>query len=190
MGTEPSDNQLMNAYAVGDEGAFSVLFGRYSLKLSAFLKFRLGGRKKHLVEDIYQKTWLKVHAGRTTFDPEQKFSTWFYTVALNTLRDEVGSLYEKSPHDEIGETIADCQPSSEEQYISKETFRQIETLFMYLTDSQKTALLLSDQEDLSSKEIAEVMKISDSSARQLVSRARKVIRSHLKHDAEKVSNHE
>lgn len=188
MENEPKDNALMADYVRGDEKAFSMLYGRYSSRLTTFLRFRLSGKKKHLVEDIYQKTWLKLHAGRKSFDPVQKFSTWFYTIALNTLRDELGSLYEKTLHNAITEIFADHLPSgeanSEELYISKESFREIEVLFEYLSDHQKTALLLSDQEQFSSKEIAEMMSISDASARQLVSRARKVIRSHLNPDTQ------
>jgi RNA polymerase sigma-70 factor (ECF subfamily) len=166
----------MGAYRKGDERAFTILFGRYSARLTAFLRYRLGSRKKHLVEEIYQKTWLKLHAGRKSFDPDQKFSTWFYTIALNTLRDELGSRYEKTPHDEVSETLVDPQPTGEERYLSKEAFLHVEALLKFLTGPQKTALLLSDGEELSSKEIAEVMRISDASVRQLVSRARRVIR--------------
>lgn len=167
------------AYVKGDEQAFDVLFGRYSQKLSNFLRFRLGGKKRHLIEDVYQKTWLKIHSGRRSFDPLKSFSTWFYTIALNTLRDEVGSLYERTRHEEIEDKLPAHSLTSEEQYITKEQFHQVEALLKFLTENQKTALLLSDQEEMNSKEISTVMGISDASVRQLVSRARKIIRSHL-----------
>ncbi len=179
MGIERSDNDLMMAYVKGDESAFGLLFGRYSPKLNTFLHFRLGAKKRHLIEEVYQKTWLKIHSGRKSFDPSKNFSTWFYTVALNTLRDEVGSLHERSHHEEIKDHTPDQTPTSEELYITKEDFKRVEALFKYLTEDQKTALLLSDQEEMSSKEVAEVMSISDASVRQLASRARKIIRSHF-----------
>jgi RNA polymerase sigma-70 factor (ECF subfamily) len=185
MENEPSDIELMTAYIGGDENAFTTLFGRYSSKLTNFLRYRLGARRKQIGEEIFQKTWMKLHKGRKSYDPSQKFSTWFYTIALNCLRDEVGSAYEKAAREEVSENRADDHPNSEDQYISKETFRQIEALFKFLTDRQKTALLLSDQEELSSNEIAAVMEISDVAARQLVSRARKIIRTHFKQETEK-----
>ena len=179
----------MIAYANGDEAAFSLLFQRYSERLIAFFRFRLGTRKKHLAEELYQKTWLKVHASRKSYDPKHKFSTWFFTIALNNLRDEVGLLRERFKHQELVESSPELthvpQKTTEERYIEKERFAQIETLFRFLTGDQKTALLLSDWEEMSSKEIAEAMCISDASARQLVSRARRTIRSHFK-DEEKV----
>src|SRR5665647_636214 len=89
---ESGDNELMTAYALGNERAFTALFEKYSPKLTTFLRYRLGVKKKHLIEEVYQKTWLKLHAGRLSFNAPQKFSTWFYTIALNTLKDEVGSL--------------------------------------------------------------------------------------------------
>jgi len=177
MGTEQPDHELMMAYVKGDELAFGVLFEKYSPKLNSFLRYRLAAKKKHLIEEVYQKTWLKIHAGRMSFDPSKKFSTWFYTVALNTLRDEVGSLFERSQHEEINDQSTLHSPNSEDQYITKELFKQVEALFKFLTENQKTALLLSDQEEMSSKDIADVMGISDASVRQLISRARKIIRS-------------
>ncbi|MBS1960459.1 MAG: RNA polymerase sigma factor [Bdellovibrionales bacterium] len=174
--TEPSDNDLMVSYAYGNEQAFSTLFERYSSKLGSFLRYRLSQKQTHLTEEIYQKTWLKVHSARKSFDPTHRFSTWFYTIALNTLRDEVGSSYEKSVREEIDPNRSSEESNSEDRLLVKERFHQVEALLRFLSESQRTALLLADWEELESKEIAEVMKISDASARQLVSRARREIR--------------
>jgi RNA polymerase sigma factor, sigma-70 family len=176
MGTEPSDNELMIAYAHGNEQAFGTLFARYSNKLGSFLRYRLSLKQAHLAEEIYQKTWLKVHSARKSFDPAHRFSTWFYAIALNTLRDEVGSSYEKVVREEIDSSRASEESNSEDRLLVKERFYELETLLRLLNESQRTALLLADWEELGSKEIAEAMKISDASARQLVSRARLEIR--------------
>lgn len=190
MASEPDDRELMIAYAGGDEPAFNQLFLRYSGRLTAFFRFRLGAKKRHLAEELFQKTWLKVHSSRKSYDSKHTFSTWFFTIALNNLRDEVRLVRERSQHQQLFESSPDSdldpthrpQKSTEERYIEKESFHQIEALFPLLTDNQKTALLLSDLEEMDSREIAQTMGISDVSVRQLVSRARKVLREHLQNE--------
>ena len=179
MQTETSDNDLMNAYVLGDESSFRELFSRYAAKLISFLRYRLGARKVYLTDEIFQKTWLKVHTSRKSFNPKFKFSTWMYTIALNTLRDEVGSAAERFRSNELSESIPSNESTVEEQYISKEKFKELQEVLTMLKENQRIALLLSDDDGLSSKEIAEVMGISDASARQLISRARREVRQHF-----------
>ena len=98
-----TDGELMERYVQGDEKSFHSLFVRYSPKLTLFLGVRLGKKRSHLLDELYQKTWLKVHMGRQSFDPKRNFATWFYTIAMNTLRDEVGLSSEKLQHDSYDE---------------------------------------------------------------------------------------
>ena len=179
MQTEKNDNELMGAYVQGDEDAFRQLFVRYSTKLIAYLRYRLGKRKDYLADEIFQKTWLKIHVGRKSFQPQYKFSSWLYTIALNTLRDEVGSASERLRSDELDDETPSNETSVEEQYVSKEKFKELQFALTQLKENQRVALLLSDEDDLSSKEIAGVMGISEVSARQLISRARREIRKHF-----------
>ena len=87
------------------------------------------------MEELYQKTWLKVHASRNSYDPKHKFSTWLFTIALNNLRDEVGLLRERSQHQELFDSSVDPtlepQKSTEERLIEKESFSQMEKHFRF-----------------------------------------------------------
>lgn len=181
MGQDTPDSELMMAYVRGDEEAFLTLFNRYSPKLTLFLSVRLGKRRSHLLDELYQKTWLKIHSARKTFDPSKSFYTWFYTIALNSLRDEVGLASEKLPHTEFEEHHeAHMQNTTiEAEYILKESASRVYSLLAKLPENQRTALLLSDRDELSSKEIAEAMGFTDAAVRQLISRARKSVRASL-----------
>ncbi len=177
MDLNTSDSELMGAYAKGNEEAFGMLFRRYSSKLTLFLSVRLGKKRSHLREELYQKTWLKIHSARKTFDAAKSFSTWFYTIALNTLRDEIDLAIEKLTHDEFTDDHQTHSPqTSESECILKESAERVYLLLSKLPESQRTAILLSDRDELSSKEIAETMGMSDAAVRQLISRARKNVR--------------
>lgn len=179
MKIELNDTELMNAYVRGDEESFRILFSRHSAKLLAYLRYRLGHRKDYLAEEIFQKTWLKIHSARKSFKPAAKFSTWLYTIALNTLRDEVGSAAERLRSDELDQETPDKSASIEEQCISKENLEELAHALSNLKDDQRVALLMSDEDEMSGREIATVMGISEASVRQLISRARKDLRMHF-----------
>ena len=170
------DEELFESYRLGDEAAFAVLYNRYARKLFSFLRVRLGAKKLHLLEELFQKTWLKVHLARQSFDSNRRFSSWFYTIALNTFRDELGSSSESVMHQELMPNLTDQAQSAEEQQIQKSMIARMHGYLSDLPTEQRTALLLSDEENLSSQEIAEAMRISDANARQLISRARRSIR--------------
>lgn len=177
---DKSDGELMEGYAHGDEKAFHSLFIRYSPKLNLFLNVRLGKRRGHLLEELYQKIWLKIHMSRVSFDPSRSFSPWFFSIALNTLRDEVGLSSEKLAHSEFEEShFVDEGKSVEAEYILKESADHVYTLLSALPLSQRTAVLLSDRDQLTPAEIAESMGISVVSVRQLISRGRRSVRTSL-----------
>ena len=176
MSEVTNDQDLMAAYVKGDEKAFSLLFDRYSSKLKLFLKLRLGKKNNHLLEEIFQKTWMKIHSARQSFDLSKRFSPWFYTVAANTLRDEVGRSQEKLGHEELSDHEVSLEPNSEDKYIQKESADRVYSILSALPENQRIALLLSDREEFSSKEISESMGISDAAVRKLISRARSNVR--------------
>lgn len=176
-GREASDEELMRAYALGDESAFQNLYSRSAEKLYRFLWVRLGAAQGHLAEELFQRTWLKIHQARRSYDPSKKFSTWLFTIALNSLRDAVGAAHEKLPHGEFQEELAQhSEPSGEEACIRRDLIAQIHAFLFTLPESQRTAILLSDEEGLSSQEISEIMQVSDGAVRQLIRRARQAVR--------------
>ena len=182
----PSDEELMKAYcSEGSDKAFKHLYARYEKRLFNFLKKRLASSKTETVNDLFQKTWLKIHASRHQFDPTKTFSAWFYTIALNTLRDHVGSAAEKLPFEELEDGTISTEPvpareDQEQRLLLKEDWARAEAALALLPGNQKEAFLLSEWEGLTSREIGEVLGISEAAVRQLLARARSKLRSILK----------
>jgi RNA polymerase sigma-70 factor (ECF subfamily) len=79
-----SDEALIAAVAGGDGGALGELCRRWERPLFQFIHRHTGGRD---VEDLYQETWLRVVRAARRFDPERRFSTWLFQIALNLCRD-------------------------------------------------------------------------------------------------------
>jgi RNA polymerase sigma-70 factor (ECF subfamily) len=79
-----TDESLARALAAGDATALDELCRRYERPLYHFLYRHLLGRD---VDDVYQETWLRVVRAAPRFDPERRFSTWLFQIALNLCRD-------------------------------------------------------------------------------------------------------
>lgn len=174
-----NDEELMSAYIAGDKMAFQFLYDRYEDRLLGFFRRRLSSRQRAIAPDLFQATWLKVHQARAKFDRAHKFSSWFFTIALNTLRDFVGEARHRfeTPDDSI---ISQTASSSSEEL--KHDLNQLETLLDRLPSFQREVILLSDWEELSSKEIAVMYDTSDGNIRQMIFRTRKQLKSWLEGD--------
>ena len=164
----------MILYREGRVSAFNELYARHESRLFSFLKRRISSDDA-LSLDVFQLTWLKVHSARNTFDQSQKFSNWLYTIAINTLRDELGEAWRRySQEFEEDQVYQETEINSPLKTIELSALREvIESALQTLAPHQREAIILSDMEGFSSKEIAEMMKLSDGAVRQLIFRGRK-----------------
>jgi RNA polymerase sigma-70 factor, ECF subfamily len=83
--TEPSDEKLAVLAANGDREAVSALVRRHSRSLYGFIQRYHPGRDD--CEDLLQETWIRALASLGRFDPNKRFSTWLFQIALNLCRD-------------------------------------------------------------------------------------------------------
>lgn len=86
MSDDPTDEELMAAYAAGDANAFDRLFGRHRRPLFTFLLHRTESRA--LAEDLFQEVFLRLIRGRERYRPAGSFRAWLFTMAHNALTDD------------------------------------------------------------------------------------------------------
>ncbi len=82
---ETSDEGLALQASRGDEEAFSLLVRRYGKPLYSFILRYHPDRDD--CDDLFQETWMRVLANLHRFEPERRFSTWLFQIALNQCRD-------------------------------------------------------------------------------------------------------
>jgi len=70
-----------------EQSAFDELYSRYSKPLLNFL-FRMLHRDREKAEDMLHDLFLKIIEKPESFDNSKKFSTWFYTLASNMIKNE------------------------------------------------------------------------------------------------------
>jgi RNA polymerase sigma-70 factor (ECF subfamily) len=161
-----SDEKLMEYIQTGDTSAFNELYERYSKRLLSYFFRELGGDEGK-AQDFLQDIFLKIVEKPRLFDAEKNFSTWIFTVAYNMCKNEyrrlqVRQIVETSP--DMDEVFHDCEgeyhPS--EKKVDQKTFEKaLSTELDKLDDGHRTAFLLRHQQNLSIREIGEILGCSE-----------------------------
>ncbi|MCF8297233.1 MAG: RNA polymerase sigma factor [Saprospiraceae bacterium] len=134
-------------------------------------------------EDIAQDVFVEIYQSITKFRSDSKFSTWLYRIAvnksLNHLRKNKKNTMLKSLDSFFGNDknekyeISDSKSSQADQNIeNNERAEILHNAINSLAKNQRIAFTLNKYDDLSYKEIAEVMNISLSSVEALMHRAK------------------
>jgi RNA polymerase sigma-70 factor (ECF subfamily) len=161
-----SDEKLMGYIQRGDTSAFNELYDRYSRRLLSYFFRELGGDEGK-AQDFLQEIFLKIVEKPGLFHTERSFSTWIFTVAYNMCKNEyrrlqVREIVENSPH--MDEVLQDCESEyhPSEKRVDQKTFeRALSTELDKLDDGHRTAFLLRHQQNLSIREIGEILGCSE-----------------------------
>ncbi len=123
--------------------------------------------------DIMNDAFIKVFQNIKKYDKTQAFTTWFRAIIINTAVDfyREHSLYKQ--HISYSETD-DIVIKSE--FVDNLDFEDIMKILRELSEQQRLVFNLYEIEGYSHKEIADKLKITESSSRSYLSHARKEIR--------------
>jgi RNA polymerase sigma-70 factor (ECF subfamily) len=83
-GAQRSEEELMAAYAGGDQAAFQQLFARVAPLLLGLMRSGMGEAE---AQDLVQQTFLQLHRARRDYKPGQPLRPWLLTIAYNLRRD-------------------------------------------------------------------------------------------------------
>jgi RNA polymerase sigma-70 factor (ECF subfamily) len=150
----------------GDTSAFDELYHRYSQRLLLYF-FRELGCDEQKAQDFLQDAFLKILEKPGLFDPERKFSTWIFTVAYNMCKNEYrrlevrGIVENNANMDEVSQGVEnDYHPS--EQNVDQERFEKaLLAELEKFDDGHRSAFLLRYQQNLSIREIGEILGCSE-----------------------------
>ena len=178
-GIEPSDVELVRAYRAGDIHAFEELHRRYVASIYRLVRRKLGDAL--LAEDIAQETFMKALRMMDRVDDSFNFGGWVHTVARNLCFDELRrrqrDLRADGIEEEEGELLANL-PSTSKSFDpvlvqeSNEMRRQVWAVAQRLPEKYRLVLTLRELQDLSYRQIARTLKMSESAVETLLYRAR------------------
>jgi RNA polymerase sigma-70 factor (ECF subfamily) len=157
-----------------DPRAFEALYRKYVAQVYSFALYEL--RDTHAAEDLTAQVFLRALAGLPSFreqdePPGSSFRVWLFQVARNTLSNERRRIrrHPDAPLELAFEITADddVQSAVEERDQLARAWEQIERL----PTERRQALLLRFVEEMSTREIGEVLGRSEGATRVLIHRA-------------------
>jgi RNA polymerase sigma-70 factor (ECF subfamily) len=181
------DVRLMLQVRADDAAAFEDLMNRYQNRVVSLMMHLVG--RRDMAEDLAQEVFLRVYRARGRYVPGAKFSTWLYTIAHNVASNALRGLsrrkevnlanrdsgeFSGNPIDVAALAASGLMPTR--QLDKAELQEVVKLAIAALSERQRMAVLLNKFEHLSYEEIAEVMQMSPSAVKSLLSRARANLR--------------
>jgi RNA polymerase sigma-70 factor (ECF subfamily) len=164
-----TDAELMSHIGNNNTKAFEELYNRYGKKIHYYF-FKMCGNDKEKANDFTQDIFLKLIEKNNSYNKQLKFSTWFYSLATNMCRNEYRHTEVKLKHDEeykyTTETI--YLSNFDSNYDIKKFKIYLDIELNELEIKHKTTFILRYQEELSIKEIAEIMDCSEGTVKSRI----------------------
>jgi RNA polymerase sigma-70 factor (ECF subfamily) len=198
---------LVERAQAGDLNAFETLVSRYERRIWALAKQML--QHDQDAEDVVQDTFLTALEHLHALRHGERFGAWLKQIATRlayrvlakrkrTPTESLDALLSEDPDEEETtlprpQLVADWRDSPEALLQRKETMRLIEEALQQLPEKYRVVFWLRDVEQLSTRETAEALGISEANVKVRLLRARLMLREYLTRlfgaDAEQILTH-
>lgn len=178
------DHELMVKIGNGDHAAFRNLVERHQNSLVGTVTKMLGNDSDS--EDIAQQVFIRVWKHAKRYKPDNKFTTYLYTIARNLVYNESRRRSRKktTSSDQLSDDYHlqfpdDANHEPDNNLLEAELQNAIDDAIQKLPENQRMAVVLRRYENVSYEEIAVILDTSVPSVKSLLFRARTTLREHL-----------
>jgi RNA polymerase sigma-70 factor (ECF subfamily) len=177
---EPDDRQLVETIRKGEPQAFEQLVRRKTSKVYS-LCYRIIGNSED-AKDISQLVFIKLWENLQKYDPAYAFDTWLYrmvtNVAIDFMRNKQSRENAVNSNLRLVKTVTDAEQGVIVQ--RKEIENVFNAVSSVLSPKQKTIFVMREMDDLPSSEIAKILGCRESTVRNHLFNARKLMQQQLK----------
>lgn len=177
-------NGWIEASLAGDQAAFGRLVQAKQALVFRAAWNRLGDAEE--ARAVSQAVFVRLWKNLDRYDRSRRFDTWLYRLTVNAAIDHHRRAVARPGQTGFDE-LFECTPArveggdteAERELETAEIGRILHELTALLTDKQRQAFLLREIEGLPTGEVAEVLQTSESTVRNHVFQARKLLREEL-----------
>lgn len=173
------ETELINSVLKGNQQDYGLLIKKYQTNV---FRTAIGFvNNKEDAEEITQDVFIKAYQSLSSFGGKAAFSTWLYRITVNT---SLNYIRKKKQNGFWTGLTALFQTPSKNKLVStiiEENAEKaaISGAIQELPEKQRLAFVLTKYEELSQKQVAVILKISEGAVEQLVIRAKKNLRNKL-----------
>lgn len=174
--------QCITSAKSGDVKAFEAIVSYYQSYVYA-IAYRFLYNEED-AEEIVQESFIRIWKSIAKFDEECKFTTWLYRIVVNLCYDKAKSEKRRNrlftrTYLASSELARRGDGSLEKEFTDKEMAELIKTTADGLSDKQRVIFVLRDIENLSTREVSEITRMSESSIKTNLCFARRSIREQI-----------
>ncbi len=170
------EHVLVQRALAGDQDAFAGLVRAYQAPVYN-LAYRMLGTQAE-AEDAAQETFVRIYRRLSTYDPQQKLSSWVLAIASHYCVDRLRRRRITAlPMDEVQVPPAPeaAGEAPEARLLAGEREHEIQSLLAELPEAYRVVLVLRYWQDLSYEEMAAVLATSASAIKARLHRAREMM---------------
>jgi RNA polymerase sigma-70 factor (ECF subfamily) len=182
------DQSLVEGVLAGDREAFEELVRRYNAALVRLARYYV--KTEATAQDVVQDTWIAVLGGLAKFEGRSSFKTWLFRIAANLARKTGAREYRVVSIDPVdpvssarfneggmwSEPPVPFTEILEDRLANAKAREACASALRTLPEPQQTVVTLRDVEGLSTKEVSQLLDLSEVNTRVLLHRGRAKIR--------------
>jgi RNA polymerase sigma-70 factor (ECF subfamily) len=184
-GDAVDEKVLLAALRAGHEWAFETMIRVFGGRLLAVA--RRFTRNDEDARDVVQSAYLSAFRGLNDFEGSCQLSTWLHRIVVNTALMQLRTRRRK-PEDSIDvllpafqqdghhvEQFSDWCAPADQLLERKETRATVRACIDQLPDNYRTVLILRDIEELSTQDVAEMLRMTPTAVKVRLHRARQAL---------------
>lgn len=172
----------VEAFQAGDQSAFETIY-RLQYNHIYYIAFQYA-KKKEAAEDVVQDVFIEIFKSLHQLDTPQHFNAWMnrivYHSFLRTIRNKQDTMRVHMAEEGFEEFIHDTeQYSPEEAYHHNQARQDVEAVFEEMTVDLQEVARMRFFDELSMKEIADVLEIPVGTVKSRINRVRSTVQNRL-----------
>ena len=174
-----TDEEAAERVQMGEREAFGILVERYLNKLIRYGKRFVADRDD--IEDLVQDVFISAYQNIQSFDAKRKFSPWIYRIAHNAFVNALAASERRPALISFDPLVS--HPAYEDTTDSLRDQQEMKTMIdkglSLLIPKYREVLVLNYFEQLSYKDIADVLKVPIGTVGIRLSRAKEELKKHI-----------
>ena len=152
-----------------------LVWEAFHTPLQQFIRRRVSD--EDTAEDVLQDVFLKIHQHMETLRDVKKLESWIYQITRNAIIDSYRNSRPTTPLE--AEEVLDLPEELPDDDVVSELLPSVRAMVRNLPELDRQALVLTEYQGLTQKELAERLGLSFSGAKSRVQRAREKLKQQL-----------